>query len=128
MLFCKLENDQKTYDYLKQYLDFLYENKSLNTKSILFLDNMIQHQELHMHLYTKMIDPNEDSERKHKEVEEWIKTNAKNFRQYLSSIKLFACIANLKGYEKGDDLSIENFNSLCDSINGLKDILIDHIF
>lgn len=128
MLFCKLETDLKTFRYLKEYLNFIKDNKTLQSKTILFLDNKIQHEELQAHLFLQSIDPSEDSNRKHKEIEEWIKNNAKSFRQYLSSIKLLACVSYTKGFKSSEDLSFDDFSKLCKEINELKNVLIDHIF
>jgi hypothetical protein len=127
MIFCKIEKDEKTYKYLKEYLDFI-SDENLTNKNILNIDNKIQHQELYTHLNFSKIDPNEDSARRHQEIEQWIKNNAKSFRQYLSSIKLIACVSFTMGIKKGKDLKFEDFIKLCDTINSLKNILIDHIF
>jgi hypothetical protein len=127
MLFCKIEKDEKTFKYLKEYLDFITEDNSPN-KNILNIDNKIQHEELYIHLNYRKIDPNEDSLRRHQEIEQWIKNNAKSFRQYLSSIKLLACVAYTMGFKKGIDLRYDDFIKMCDNINQLKNVLIDHIF
>jgi hypothetical protein len=126
MLFCILEKDEKTFKYLKEYLDFLDDKKI--SKNIFFLDNKIQHEELNTHLYHQEINPFEDSNKKDCELESWITKNAKQFRQYLSSIKLLAYAAYNKGFHKGNDITYQNFSELCDTFNNLKDILIDHIF
>lgn len=128
MLFCKLEADKKTFDYLKEYLDFLYKHDNIEHRNILYIDNKIQHQELQNHLHLRHIDPNDDSQRRNEEIEIWIKDNAKPFRRYLSSIKLLACVSYTRGFKKSDDLNFFDFENLCNDINSLKDILIDHIF
>ncbi|HOV15356.1 MAG TPA: hypothetical protein PK771_13805 [Spirochaetota bacterium] len=128
MLFCKLEPDKKTYDYLKEYLDFLSKKEDFHNRSILYIDNKIQHQELHYHLNRININPNDDSSERNNEVEKWIKENAKPFRMYLSSIKILACASYTKGFTNSADLKFDDFEKLCSDINILKDVLIDHIF
>jgi hypothetical protein len=127
MLFCKIEKDDKTYKYLKDYLNFL-SNPAKENNNILFLDNKIQHEELNMHLYYHEIDPCKESKEKECELESWIQNNGKPFRQYLSSIKLLALISYSKGFKKGLDLDFKSFTELCDNFNNLKELLIDHIF
>lgn len=128
MLFCKLETDKKTYNYLKEYLDFLSVYKDFEKRNILYIDNKIQHQELHEHLKSRFINPDDQSERRNNEVEFWIKDNAKPFRQYLSSIKLLACVSYTNGFKSSLELKFEDFERLCNQFNSLKDVLIDHIF
>ncbi len=128
-LFCKLEKDEKTHRYLQTYLDFISQNRDTQTDhSILGLDNIIQKDELITHLSVCHIDPYKESEERMREAIEWINKNGKAFRQYLSSIKLLACLAYSKGYRVGNDITTDVFHNICEEINELKGVLIDYIF
>ncbi len=131
MLFSNLDPDNKTYSYLKEYLDFLsrsgnYANKK--SGNILSVDNEIQSREIRDHLTRHNIDPDRDTPEKNNEVEKWIKENAKPFRMYLSSIKILASYSYTKGFIYSATLNFDDFQALCRDFNYLKDILIDHIF
>lgn len=78
--FCYLENDNKTFDYVKEYLSVLRAGDSPLT-----LDITIQKREIEAHLIRNAI-PSSDQ----KAITDWIEKNSANFRSYLNSIKMVA--------------------------------------
>jgi hypothetical protein len=112
-MFCYLEEDYKTLEYLKLYFQ---ENTNL-----LSIDNKIQVKEIQQHLQTHC------NYKKDYEIDNWIKENGKKFRDYLNTIKLiyFSCkILDLKF----EDLTWEKFCNLERKVNSCKENILDKIF
>lgn len=78
--FCYLEKDEKTYDYVTEYLLVMKRGESPLT-----MDICIQKREIERHLSLNNISPSDD-----KAIAEWIAQNSANFRSYLNSIKMVA--------------------------------------
>ena len=104
-IFCTLEKDNKTFNYFKEYLFYLDSN------SILYIDNKIQHNEIINHLKN-----NGYSDSDTYEITKWINKNAKNFRKYLNTIKLIFIIIKCSNINI-NDLSFEQFCKIEDKIN-----------
>ena len=129
--FCRIESDQKTYDYLSQYLDFLSElicdeKYKKNGNPFLLLDNKIQEYEIQQHLTNHGMDCNQTNIANN-EIISWINQNGKPFRSYISSIKMLAIMAFSKGISKGEMLNQEMFYKLCKIYNQLKDKILNHL-
>ena len=129
--FCRIESDQKTFDYLSQYLDFLSEliydkNYIKNGNPFLLLDNKIQEFEIQQHLNNHGMDCNQTNIANN-EIISWINQNGKPFRSYISSIKMLAIMAFSKGILKGEMLNQDMFQKLCDIYNQLKDKILNHL-
>lgn len=78
--FCYLEKDQKTFDYVKQYLQVMKKGESTTP-----LDITIQRLEIEHHLQANNISYSD-----RKAISEWIDKNSPNFRIYLNSLKMVA--------------------------------------
>lgn len=117
-----LENDEKTYEYVKNCLELLEKRD----KNIIGLDNMIQKKEIEDHLKNRGIDYNNFEDR-NEETIFWINQYACDFRSYLNTIKIAAGLLHFKGI-KSDYLSHEDFDDCCIAVNNLKDFLIENIF
>lgn len=116
MTFCKLEKDQKTYEYFKKYIIWYGGNKG---KDFLEIDSKIQADEIKKHLeLNKTRDNNQ-------EILEWIKKYSERFRLYLNSLKVIFVIWYCSGYEKEPDW--EKFCFIVERLNGIKDCCLESI-
>lgn len=108
-MICKIEHDEKTFNYFKEYLQFL---ENYNSTSLI-LDNRIQYKEILIHLERNGFNKNSDDE-----VFNWIKNNGKKFRLYLDTLKIIYII--WKCLDKNlEDLNWNDFSKLTDKINSL---------
>jgi len=107
-VFCILEKDGKTYSYLKDYIDFLENDKG----NILFYDNYIQYMEIEEHIKLN------NCTEKENECIRWIDNYASDFRQYINSIKLLYMAWKIKSV---NSLNWDSFCELVDKLNDLKD-------
>ncbi|MFA5617492.1 MAG: hypothetical protein WDK95_11650 [Syntrophorhabdaceae bacterium] len=114
-MFCYLEHDQKTFEYLKTY----FEKKDIDLGKV---DIKIQEQEIKDHLKR-----NGKCESDNREICDWIDNNAKNFRQYLNTIKIIFLVCKISGFEL-KDVTWEVFCRLEDKVNNLKDNVLEKIF
>jgi len=122
---CILEKDNKTYDYFKRYLAILGLDdikSSLETslkienlpKKVFFLDNMIQKEEIELHL-----EANKHILDQPAEALNWIEKNGKGFRNYLQTIKI-ACVAWSFLRLPYTDFTWTKFCNLVDEFNSLE--------
>ncbi len=116
MTFCKLEKDQKTYEYLKKYLIWHVENKG---KDFLELDSKIQLDEIRQHLELNKAD------NKNQEILEWIKKYSERFRLYLNSIKVIFAVWHCVGYEGPPDWN--KFCSIVEKLDEIRETCLDGI-
>lgn len=118
-MFCRLENDEKTFLYLKEYVSFLE-----NTTSIaLILDNQIQYKEIMNHLYV-----NNKSIDDQTEIDCWIQSNAKKFREYLNTIKLVYVVWKCSHDNDWQNITYTDFVDIEKKLNCLKSNCLDTIF
>lgn len=122
MPFCILEQDKKTFEYFKLYVEFL--EKENNT--CLILDNKIQSDEIREHLRRSGRDIILGREKKDI-ISQWIKENARPFRDYLNSIKLVYVVWTCMG-KAWKDITWEEFVSIGERLNALKHKCLDTIF
>ena len=118
MAFCILDNDKKTFEYFKKYVQFL-ENED-DTCHI--LDNRIQIDEIRDHLYRHGKDENHKDE-----IDRWIDENARPFREYLNTIKLVYVVWKCMGKE-WQNIEFDEFNAIEETLNKLKHKCLDTIF
>lgn len=118
MSFCYLEKDKKTFEYFKEYLQYLESN----TSSCFILDNQIQVREMSEHLCA-----NGYSIDDHGAIIDWVEKNGERFRNYLNTIKLVYVVWKCMG-NTWDDINWENFVNIEDNINRLKSSCLDTIF
>jgi hypothetical protein len=122
MSFSLLEKDQKTFEYFKQYVQFL--EKDGNTCQI--LDNRIQANEIEDHLKRNGKESSL-SQVKKEEISHWIKENARPFRDYLNSIKLAYVVWKCMGRD-WRDITWDEFVKIEERLNQLKYKCLDTIF
>ena len=84
--FCDLQKDQKTFDYIKKYVNYIDKNED---KLLFELENEIQNDEIEKHLANLNISV-DDKYKRNIEAIKWIKLNAEGFRLYLDTIKAVA--------------------------------------
>jgi hypothetical protein len=117
-----LEQDKKTFDYFKKYVQFLEDEEN----TCLILDNKIQAAEIKEHLRRSGFDSSVDSVRKD-ETSRWIKENARPFRDYLNSIKIAYVVWKCMGKD-WKDITWEEFVKIEEQLNKLKYNCLDTIF
>lgn len=123
--FCSLEKDEKTFYYIKRYLDII--KQGFGEYEVKKLDNTIQKEEIVKHLENNSIEIGTDTA--NMECIKWSEENSENFRIYLNSIKIAAIVVYDEIKQYGDnDLTFNKFESLADTINNLKFSLINTIF
>ena len=120
MPFCILEKDKKTFEYFKKYVTFLEEEKN----TCLILDNEIQSEEIQEHL--RRTGSGIDG-RKKEVISQWIKENARPFRDYLNSIKLAYVVWKCMG-KNWEDITWDEFVVIEERLNSLKYKCLDTIF
>lgn len=118
MNFCYLEKDRKTFEYFKEYLQYL----DTSNKNCLYLDNKLQIIEMENHLNRNGYNSN-DLEA----TIEWVKNNAEGFRSYLNTIKLVYIVWKCMG-NNWENFNWESFVKIEDNINNLKSKCLDTIF
>lgn len=116
MTFCKLEKDQKTFDYIQKYITWYVEQSG---KDFLSLDSKIQLDEIKYHLM------NNNFENKNQEILSWIKSNSEKFRIYLNTIKIVFAIWYCSGHKEIMDWT--NFCSILDRVDEIKGVCLDEI-
>ncbi|HOJ63547.1 MAG TPA: hypothetical protein PLE45_03900 [Spirochaetota bacterium] len=119
-MFCLLEKNDTTFNYVKECLAFLEKRD----KAVLSFDNGIQYRELFAHFQRKGIN---EPELQQLEAIDWINKYACDFRSYLNTIKIAASFLHYKEI-KSDELSREEFEKCCDAINNLNEFLSEGIF
>ncbi len=122
MPFCILEKDEKTFEYFKLYVEYLENEDS----TCLILDNKIQSEEIQEHLRRTGNAHGVDDQKK-KIISQWIKKNARPFRDYLNSIKLVYVVWTCMGKE-WKEITWNDFVSIGERLNDLKYKCLDTIF
>jgi hypothetical protein len=118
MSFCLLESDQKTFEYFKNYVEYLEKHSG----SCFDLDNQIQAKEIKRHLVINGIASDNANEKI-----DWIRRNGKPFREYLNTIKLAYVVWKCSGKE-WETIRWEDFINITKQINELKMVCLDTIF
>lgn len=116
MLFCELEKDKKTFEYIKKYIQAF-----TNNEDSVIIDNEIQINEIHEHLLRNGLAFNN-----REEIIKWIKKNGKPFRNYLNSIKIIYLVWHCLGND-WNDITWDEFCKIEDNINSVKEKLLDKI-
>jgi hypothetical protein len=122
MPFSILEKDRKTFEYFKKYVEFL----ELEENTCLILDNKIQSEEIQEHLRRTGHNSGMDG-RKKEIISQWIRENARPFRDYLNSIKLVYVVWKCMGKE-WSEITWEEFVEIEERLNSLKYKCLDTIF
>lgn len=112
-MFCVLEKDGKTYNYMQQVLQYIRENR---IDSLARLDNFIQKGEIKEHL--RLNGFHEDDRL---EAVNWVNRYACSFREYLNTIKVAALLWSVS--HKHDELTWDAFCALADELNAKKTCL-----
>lgn len=120
--FCYLEKDQKTYQYVMEYLGVMKDGQSTVP-----LDITIQRKEIERHMERNGISPSDQPA-----ISAWIEANSANFRSYLNSLKMVALfLFYIKKTENGPDAVPLPFELFMDAIgywNERKIEMVDSIF
>ncbi len=114
-MFCVLEKDRKTYDYLKMVIALV---NSRRLRDLQKLDADLHQHEIKLHLRLNRLPEND-----RQGMMEWIEEHGAGFRDYLNTIKVAAitwCNA-----EQNQELTWELFERLTDWINSVKVCLDD---
>jgi hypothetical protein len=127
--FSYIEKDLKTYNYIKEFIDFFEKKES---EDIISLENDIQSREIKTHLYLNKI-PDWDKNKQNKEKILWSDKYGEDFRHYLNAMKIIALVFVLKDYEcffqcVNREFTFDNFCKIVDDYNRLKFKLIDSFF
>jgi hypothetical protein len=109
-MFCRLEQDEKTYNYLKIFVKKLHEAHC--TEEVSELDKNIQNEEIYTHLRL-----NGFSQKDTAEIINWIKNYAQKFRDYLNTIKIAALIWDAINLSIEKEPTWGDFCSLSEKIN-----------
>lgn len=112
-MFCVLEKDEKTYNYLKNFIIHMHENRE---DPLVQLDNLIQKGEIQRHLVINGYAENDKLESLN-----WVKSYACDFRSYLNTMKIAALYWSLS--HRNEELTWEAFCELADRINDKKPYL-----
>jgi hypothetical protein len=115
MLFCQLDGDEKTFNLVKRYIEFLNIEKKTSPQE---LDKLIQIEEIRTHLYLNGR-PQSDST----EIQEWIKKYGKPFRTYLNTIKLVYLLWVCGQNKSWSDITFDDYKRICAQINGASCVL-----
>lgn len=105
-MFCILEQDDKTFCYLKRYLD-----AGNNTYKVFQLDNIIQREEIEVHLNI-----NNKNNLDAGEMLEWVKRYSPQFREYINTIKLLAMLFMIEG-KNSSNITYEEYIEKEKSLN-----------
>lgn len=116
MTFCNLEKDEKTFDYVKEYILWFAQH---NNKGFLNLDTNLQLHEIQHHLE---LNPNDD---KNKEILSWISRYSKEFRIYLNTIKIVFAVWYCSGHESIMDWA--DFCLIIDRLDEIKGVCLDEV-
>lgn len=120
-MFCILEKDNKTFLYIKRYIDFMEKE---DRRNVMTLDNQIQQEEMISHLERKGIDRN-NSPIVLQELKDWINKNGSPIRVYINTIKLAAVIFYTRDKDCFEtcmykEFNYENFSKVVDDINCIR--------
>ncbi len=114
--FSELEKDEKTFEYIKEYLNHWNSKKDFSK-----LDMEIQTREIVVHLYL-----NGKSGNDNEEIMRWIHLYGAQFRAYLNSLKLVFLVWHCMGRDL-EKMHWDDFCLLRDKMNEIKNICTDTI-
>lgn len=115
-MFCKLEVDKKTFEYLRYYLHEWREHHDLAQ-----IDLEITKKEIEDHIASH----NYQDQRSH-EVLKWIQENGQAFRSYLNTIKIALLAYHITEHDT-TDIAWEDFCKLQGRLNEVKEDLLDTV-
>jgi len=123
-MFCKLEQNESTFLFFKEYFKSLM--KATSTDKVQNLDLQLQLQEIKNHLNV-----NNKNQKDNKECIKWIEENSKNYRLYLNTLKIvkliFDCICEIEN-KTIDQIIYEDFKKVEAIINNEKESILENIF
>ncbi|MBI9100056.1 MAG: hypothetical protein JEY91_16360 [Spirochaetaceae bacterium] len=117
-MFSVMEKNRKTYQLVQKYIDHLSENNCSCTN----LDNHIEMDEIKKWLKEISADDHDNAA-----IAEWIKNNGKSFRTYLNTVKLIYMIWFCTT-DRRETISWEDFCSIGDNLNNIKNTCLDSIY
>lgn len=113
-MFCQLETDQKTFEYVKDYLHAWQDDHNID---FAITDMSLQANEIKDHLAHSSI-------KGQAEVFDWIKKNSAGFRAYLNSVKLAFVAYHCTGND-WRDITWDEFCVIRDRLNEIKNGCLD---
>ncbi len=116
-VFCLLEKDDKTYNYVKEYYKVVKTGNSP-----MKVDAGIQKIEIERRLCLECIDPEDCTA-----VYRWIRENSPGIRSYLNSLKMLAFSIYFMNL-RGSGFSFKLFCRAVNIWNGRKEKVVDSIF
>ena len=123
-MFCKLEQNESTFLFFKEYFKSLM--KATSTDKVQNLDLQLQLQEIKNYLNV-----NNKNQKDNKECIKWIEENSKNYRLYLNTLKIvkliFDCICEIEN-KTIDQITYEDFKKVEAIINNEKESILENIF
>ena len=121
-MFCELEIDQKTFDYVSKYVQMWQQNCDAD---FCCMDQQIQADEIHWHLDQQKLQEC-DHTGKNLEVLHWVQENGESFRSYLNTIKLVFTVHHCNG-GAWTDFTWEEFQHIQQRLNQIKNVCLDTI-
>lgn len=122
MLFCRLECDEKTLGYLLRYIDYIIKDEKRNIHN---LDNIIQYEEMQLHLKVNNI----SEDKSNNAILVWSENHAEKFRAYLNSMKeLFYSFESILLFNPDLVLNQEIFEKLVKNYNRWYDSCLKRIY
>lgn len=115
-MFCKLEVDKKTFEYLKRYLHEWRDHHDLTQ-----IDREITAQEIEQHIVAHNC-----QDCKTEEALQWIRENGQSFRAYLNTIKIALITYHIAGLDT-QELTWDDFCNLRTRLNEVKEDLLDTV-
>lgn len=118
-MFCELETDEKTFEYIKHYIHQWQQHRSFDD-----MDRTITVQEIEYHIANH---PSHlENGHRQAEVLNWIQTNGQTFRAYLNTIKLAFVVYHCSGND-WRDITWEEFCAIRHRLNEVKLTVLDTI-
>ena len=117
-MFTVMEKNKKTYELVQKYINHLQENNCSFTD----LDNHIEMDEIKNWLKEISADDHDNIA-----IANWIKNNGKSFRDYLNTVKLIYLVWFCT-YDHRVNISWEDFCSIGDNLNNMKNTCLDSIY
>lgn len=117
-MFSVLEKNKKTFQLVQKYIVYLNGSHGSCTN----LDNHIEMDEIKRWLKEISADDHDN-----RAIADWIKNHGKSFRDYLNTVKLIYLIWFCTS-DRGDNITWENFCSIGDNLNYVKNTCLDSIY
>lgn len=115
-MFCKLEVDKKTFNYLQQYFHEWREHHDLTQ-----VDREITAKEIELHIALHNC-----QDHRTQEALQWIRENGQPFRSYLNTIKIALIAYHIAGLDS-KELTWDDFCAMQKRLNEVKEELLDTV-